>query len=168
MALVLVQHIVDQLHLWPTHNVVVLSAFAQIDLRPIVTGAFALRATRALQREGGRFVRLRTHEVEEVHFLAMTNARPGSTIVVSLGTFNRKILLAQLHRDVLERGQHLILDQANYLDLDGVVREQFEPGAPVAAGTLKHRASREIERLVASRCIALSSLQHIKYISSAK
>lgn len=112
MALVLVQHIVDQLRLWPTHYVVVLAAFAQADLSPIVAGALAHRAKRVLQREGGRFFRLGTHGVEETHLFAMAYAKPSAPILF-LVNFNRKILLAQLHRSVLECGQHLILDQAS-------------------------------------------------------
>ncbi len=53
MALVLIQHIVNRLHLRPTHDVVVLSALAQVDFSPIVAGAVAHWATRVLQREGG-------------------------------------------------------------------------------------------------------------------
>src|SRR5690606_7201435 len=81
VAMVLVEHVVDHVLLAPAHDVVVLSALAQVDLGAEEPGFLVAAAPRILQHEGRRLVRARMHRVEEIRLLAVADPDPDPAVL---------------------------------------------------------------------------------------
>lgn len=164
MALVLIEHIVDELNLGPPHDVVVLPALPQIDLRTVMTGTVADRPTGILQGEGRRLIGLGPYRVEEVHLLAMANLQPRTTIL-PLETWTGRSCLRSSAATSSNAGMTRCSMKPVTSIFNGLCASRRRRARQSSLVPGKIRASRRIERLAASRCMAFSSPQHIKIMT---